>query len=421
MRQTVHIVGAGLAGLAAAVSLSGSGWRVVVYDSAPQAGGRCRSYFDTTLGMTIDNGNHLLLSGNHAALSFLRRIGSEHSLQAEPCADFAFVDGATGQRWTLRLNRGRIPSWIFDPRRRVPGSVASDYLWLLPLFVARAGRVGDVIRTSGPVYDRFVRPLLLAALNIDPATASARLASAVVRGTIGGGGHACRPLIARAGLSAALVDPALRFIETHDGEISMGRRLRAFDFGDARVTRLNFSDGITEIAREDAVILAVPPTVAAELVPGLTVPTQFCAIVNVHFRVDPPSGMTAMVGVLNATTEWIFAFPGRLAVTVSDADRLLDLPRETIAEMTWKEVSAVARLDAVMPRWQVVRERRATFAATAEQDMLRPSAPTAYTNLVLAGDWTATGLPATIEGAIRSGQRAAELVSHPSSPTALWQ
>ena len=116
-----------------------------------------------------------------------------------------------------------------------------------------------------------------------------------------------------------------------------------------------------------------------------------------------------MIGVLNATVEWIFAFPGRLSVTISGADRLLDLSREELAAMIWREVAQVAGITAGLPPWQVVRERRATFAATPEQDAKRPAAATKFRNLYLAGDWTDTGLPATIEGAIRSGNRAAEL------------
>jgi uncharacterized protein with NAD-binding domain and iron-sulfur cluster len=107
--------------------------------------------------------------------------------------------------------------------------------------------------------------------------------------------------------------------------------------------------------------------------------------------------------------EWLFAFPDRLSVTISAADRLLDTSREELAEQIWREVCAIARIDSALPRWQIVRERRATFAATPAQDAKRPKPETAYRNLWLAGDWTATGLPATIESAIRSGHKAAQL------------
>jgi hypothetical protein len=145
--------------------------------------------------------------------------------------------------------------------------------------------------------------------------------------------------------------------------------------------------------------------------PDLTAPTEFRAIVNAHFRIAPPAGLPPMIGVINGLTEWIFAFPDRLSVTISGADRLLDTPREELASLIWRDVARVAGLPEPIPPWQIVRERRATFAATPEQDARRPGPHTPLTNLVLAGDWTATGLPATIEGAIRSGNRAAEAIA----------
>ena len=117
-----------------------------------------------------------------------------------------------------------------------------------------------------------------------------------------------------------------------------------------------------------------------------------------------------MTGVIGGTAEWVFAFSDRLSVTVSGADAIVDQDRETLANLLWRDVAAVHGLGPDLPRWQIVKERRATFAATPEQARLRPPAVTRWPNLFLAGDWTDTGLPATIEGAIRSGGKAAELV-----------
>jgi hypothetical protein len=160
------------------------------------------------------------------------------------------------------------------------------------------------------------------------------------------------------------------------------------------------------------VILAVPPYTATALVPGLQAPTEFRAIINAHFRIEPAPYQPAILGLVNGTAEWVFAFPGRVATTTSASDRLLDTPRDALARTIWSEVAAATGLPPELPPWQIVRERRATFAATPEQDALRPGANTRFSNLLLAGDWINTGLPATIESAIRSGRRAADLVAH---------
>ena len=200
MARTVHIIGAGLAGLAAAVRLAESPAKVVVHEATAYPGGRCRSYFDRTIGMTIDNGNHLVLSGNHDVLGFAQAIGSASGLVGPATAEFPFVDLKSNERWTLRINDG-LPWWIFDASRRVPGTRLGEYLRLARLlWVPGDAAVEQVIDCSGPLYDRLVHPLLLAALNIEPRVGSAALASAVVRETLLRGGKACRPLIARDGL-----------------------------------------------------------------------------------------------------------------------------------------------------------------------------------------------------------------------------
>ncbi len=408
----VHIIGAGLAGLSAALKLSARGDDVIVHEATAFAGGRCRSYHDASVGMTIDNGNHLLLSGNRAALDFLREVGAADRLIGPPSAEFQFFDLASAQRWTLRMNDGRVPWWIFDAARRVPGTHALDYLALARLLWPPAGKtVGEIVPIKGPLYWRLVEPLLLAALNIDPPHGSAKLAAAVIRETLAAGGRACRPLVARDGLSATLIEPALAMLQRRGAQVRLEHQLRALRFGTQRVDALDFGGETVALAESDAVILAVPPYAAASLIRGLEVPTEFRAIVNAHFRIDPPADQPPILGVINGTVEWIFAFPGRMSVTISAGDRLVDTPREELAKTIWAEVASVTGLPPDLPPWQIVRERRATFAATPAQDLKRPDAATTWRNLVLAGDWTDTGLPATIEGAIRSGNRAAELIA----------
>ena len=411
MQKSVHIIGAGISGLAAAVRLANADYKVHLHEATQQPGGRCRSYFDAATGLTIDNGNHLLLSGNHHAVAYAGSIGTEAGLVGPSRAQFPFFDLKTGQRWQLDLGDSRLPLWVFDQARRVPDTGLLDYLALMPLLWAGQGRrVGDTIPCEGTLYQRLVQPLLLAALNVDPPEGSAGLAGAVVRETLLAGGQACRPLIAREGLSAVLVEPAIRLLQNKGASITFGHELREFAMSADRISALKFGDDDLALGPDAAVVMAVPPRPAASLLPGLTTPSKFRAIVNAHFRFDPPSDMPAITGVVGGLVEWLFAFPQRLSVTVSNADRLVDMPREELAQAIWRDICRVAGVAGELPPWQIVRERRATFEATPEQNALRPGAVTGWKNLFLAGDWTDTGLPATIEGSVRSGNRAAGLV-----------
>jgi squalene-associated FAD-dependent desaturase len=411
MPKSVHIIGAGISGLSAAVRLANAGYTVQVHEATQQTGGRCRSYFDAATNLTIDNGNHLLLSGNRHARAYARSIGTEAGLVGPQRAQFPFVDLATGRRWQLDLGEGRLPLWVFDAARRVPDTGLRDYLALMPLIWAGPGKlVGDTIPCEGTLYQRLVQPLLLAALNVDPPEGSAGLAGAIVRETLLAGGQACRPLIAREGLSAVLVEPALKLLQQKGASVRLGHELRGLDMSEDRIHGLNFGDDAIALAPDDAVVLAVPPRPAVSLLPGLKTPTKFRAIVNAHFRFDPPHGLPPIMGVVGGLVEWLFSFPQRLSITISNGDRLVDMPREELAQALWRDICKAAGIAAELPPWQIVRERRATFEATPEQNALRPGAVTACKNLFLAGDWTDTGLPATIEGSVRSGDRAADLV-----------
>jgi hydroxysqualene dehydroxylase len=407
----VHVVGAGLAGLAAAIRLAADGRSVQLYEAAPHGGGRCRSYFDAELGWRIDNGNHLLLTGNRAALEYLKRIGALGTVDNSADAVFPFVDAATKERWAVRPNRGILPWWILRPAARIPGTRALDYLSALGLVRADpSATVATVLGQCQMLFRRFWEPLAVAALNTSAEQASARMFWRILVETLGRGAVACRPLLPRLGLSETFVEPALARLRLLGADIRFGARLKALTFEPGRVSGLQFDTGCVRLGGGDGVILAIPATVAARLVPALIVPDRYSPIVNAHFRCDAPAGAPPFVGVVGGAAEWIFCKRGVLSVTVSAADRLVDCAAGELQELFWRDVCLAYGLpESPVPPARIVKERRATFLASPEQLDRRPGPETQWRNLLLAGDYVDTGLPATIEGAIRSGFAAALL------------
>lgn len=358
--MTVHVVGAGIAGLSAAVALLEAGVDVRVHEAAPVPGGRCRTYHDPQLDRRIDTGTHLLLGANRRALAYLDRLGARDRMIEMAPAAYPFIDLESGRRWTVRPT---------------PGGLISAF-----------------------------RPVALAALNTEPGEASWRgLASVFGRLTTE---RACRAWIARTGIGDALVEPAAARL---GDRLVCGRRLARVEIGGGRAQALTFAADRIDLGNDDRVILALPPTAAAPLLPGLAVPSESRAIVNAHFGVVARALTPRLIGLTGGLAQWALWRGDVISATVSAADRLLADPPEALAARFWPEMACAFDLAEPMPPWRIVKERRATIAATPAMERLRPPARTSLANLVLAGDWIRTGLPGTLEGAIRSGEAAVRL------------
>jgi len=395
---TTHVIGAGLAGLAAALSAKGP---VVVHEAAVVPGGRARALPDGT-----DNGTHALLGANRAALDFLRGLDAlKDWVEPEP-EGLPVLDMADGRARRVALSP---LGWARAARR--PDGATPGAVWAL----ARLAGPGDV--AVGPALARhpaflrgFVEPLVIAALNTPVAEASSRRLAAVLRrvGTPG----AARLLVARRGLGPDLVAPAVEALRARGVPVRHGARLRALRIGaDERVEALDFGEETVTLGRDDSVILAPPPWEAARLLPGLRVPEAHAPILNLHFDHASP-GPVRFLGLLGGLCQWVLVRPGAVAVTVSAADAEAQESGADLAPRAWAEIRALAAAFGLPGEWpedappcRAIKERRAT-------PRHRPGDPPpppvrVLPNLALAGDWMEPVLPATIDAAIRSGQRAA--------------
>ncbi|HJO69282.1 MAG TPA: hydroxysqualene dehydroxylase HpnE [Rhodospirillales bacterium] len=405
----VHVVGAGLAGLSCAVALVRAGRPVVLHEAAGHAGGRCRSFLDPTLGRGIDNGNHLVLSGNARVNDYLAHIGAADKLSGPETAEFPFMDLASGARWFVRPGRGPIPVWLMSPSRRPPGIRFGDVLDALKLARAQPGAtVADCLDTERPVFQRFWAPLATAVLNARPEEGSAPLLWTTVRDTFARGEAACRPRMAQAGLSETFVDPAIAFLEGSGCAVRFNDRIRSVGVDGNRIAELEFASGPVPLGEGESAVLALPPSGLASVIQEIEVPRASRAIVNGHFRLPRPVLDSRILGLVGGLSQWLFVRADIASVTISAADHLLDTPPEALAARMWPEVARALSLgEPPLPGYRIVKERRATFAQVPDELARRAPARTRWRNLALAGDWTDTGLPATLEGAIASGNAAA--------------
>ncbi|MHA1114022.1 MAG: hydroxysqualene dehydroxylase HpnE [Alphaproteobacteria bacterium] len=414
--KPVHIVGAGLAGLSAAMELAESGRKVTLHEAAAFAGGRCRSWHDRRLDAVIDNGSHMLLGLNRAVHGWLAALGTRDTLVTRRPAAFPFVDLGDGVRWRLRPNRGPLPWWSLVPDRRIPDTRWIDYVRDLAALLRAdaAATVADCVDLASPLGRRLWAPLATAILNTPPEAAAARLLRPILLPMIRRGEAAWRPSLLTTGLSQAFVDPALARLRGLGVEVRFRRRLAALDRDDHLVRELRFADGERIATAGSAVLLALPARDAGALAPDIDPPRATHAIVNGHFRLPEGARLPepGFLGIVGGMAQWLFWRDGVVSATVSAADALLDRPRDSLATALWSDAARALDLPPTLPpAWRILKERNATVAQTPENLARRNGPATKLANLSLAGDWTDPVLPATIEAALTSGSRAAARIA----------
>lgn len=438
MSQRVVIIGAGFAGLSAAVWLAEAGFTVLVLERRGHLGGRAYSFQDPATGDVVDNGQHLFMGCYDNTIAFLEKIGCLNRLkfQAVPRVDFLDLDG---QPATFACPNLPAPLHALAGLFRMQGLNLSEKLRTLKVGRAirrRENGTGDAFTVSqwldrlgqsDRIKRRFWYPMMIATLNEDPELASAKMMKAVLREAFGSGFSGSRIGIARVGLSDLYTDGARRYIESLGGNVRTTAEVSRIGLTGQAVTHLELKSG--ETIKADYFVSAIPPAPLSQVLPeplrsgelASAALLESSPIVSINLWFDEEVMDCEFVGLLGTRCQWAFnkslilerrGGSNQVAVVISAARHYVDWPREELTRM------ALSDLQSVMPKARtarlvhstIVKERDATLSHTVESDRLRPDAKTSVRNFVLAGDWIDTGLPATIESAVLSGRNAANLV-----------
>jgi len=430
------VVGGGFAGISAAVEMARLGARVVLLEARGRAGGRASSHADPESGETLDNGQHVLLGSYTATLKLLRLLGTERLVSFQKRLTITSLEPG-GRVVRLACPPLPAPAHLIAGLLTLKGLTLADKLALLRSAPSLMRLSGDGLTVEGwldrlgqteNLRERFWRPIALAALNEDTRVAGASLLTAVLAEAFGGRASASAIGIPRAGLSDLYVAPAARYLSERGGELRTGAPATALHTEGGRVKAVELRT--EERVPCDTLVLAAPHSATRKLLPPDLLNSDprlsrldelgSSPIVSVNIWFDRPVTTLGFFGLLGSPIQFVFnkcvlwdqeiARGGYLACVVSAASALASSTNEEITRVAPEEIVRYipeARA-ARTTRTMVVREKQATFSGRPDVLSLRPPAQTAIPNLALAGDWTDTGLPGTIEGAVRSGLRAAQ-------------
>ena len=441
----VIVIGAGWAGLTAAVELSSRGARVLVLEARPQLGGRATAFQDRVTGERVDNGQHVLFGCYRQTFRFLSAIGADRNVRLQPGLDVVLVD-REGRRTRLESSPAPAPLNVLGAVLDWDALGLVDRIAVLriahPMRLAqRQARGDETVRATSPgetvenwlihngqtprLRELLWEPLALAALNQAPRHAAAPAFARVLAELFGSHQQDSALGIPTQPLDRLYAIPAREFIEAHGGEVRVGAPARARLRGgtatgvDIRGEQLGSRVVISAVPWFSLSSLFPDPRERpAALVPILAAADAMASspIVTVNLWLDRPVLDVPFVGLPGRTMHWVFdkraawgAEVSHLALVSSGADSVVSRPNDDLVGMAQREL-----LDALpearrarLTHATVVREKRATFSLAPGQPA-RPGTRTPVPGFYLAGDWIDTGLPGTIESAVTSGYWAAE-------------
>ncbi|MGA3285882.1 MAG: hydroxysqualene dehydroxylase HpnE [Bacteroidota bacterium] len=459
-KLSVIIIGGGLSGLSTAVELCARGHRTLVLEQHLHAGGRTYSFIDAATGDSIDNGQHLMMGCYHATRRYMRFIGTEYLTLLQPGLRIEFLHPCKS---SLRLACPplRAPLHVLGGLMRFKGIPLKNRLEMLrvakQLFYTSLSKEQELDKLNveewlmklgqSDLSRKFLWDVItIGALNNHPKNVSALMLFRVLRAAFLGKREYSSFLLPRAGLSDVLVNPAVEFIRRNGGEVLLGTEISKVHFEDEKIVSVSTHEG--KEFRAQVFLSAVPWFVFERLLSNSgirsklvmkTPSREICdldrfkpsSIISIQLWFDRIIMEEEFAALVDTRVQWVFDKSWKfrrhmgpealkqqkekgqhLSLVISDAQEFIKMNKEELIVIAMEDLLRVLpkTKDAKVLHSLVIKEKRATFTPSPGLEAMRPLPETAFSNLFLAGDWTNTGLPATIEGAVLSGKKAAELI-----------
>ncbi len=424
MQKKVIVIGGGFAGLSAAAYLAKNKFKVTLLEASPKLGGRAYSFLDKETNTIIDNGQHILMGCYHHTLDFFSLIGATENFYFQKRLEVNFV-----KEGFQILPLSGVP--LFHPLNLIIGLLnfgaveLSDRVSLLKVFLKlpfySSYKFSEMTvkewlkdeKQSQAVQDSFWKIIAVGALNTSIEKASAKMFIDILKQIFLSGSKSANIVLPKFGLSESYCLSAEKFILNNGGEIFLSETVEEIISSENRVAEIQSSKkGYHDF---DYVISAIP---AYSLNKILTDSNDFkfpeikySSILNIHLWLKENLIPAGFFGLINSPLHWVFNKGTHLNIVISDADELVNKSDEELIIMVKDELQKFFLLNPVLiSSYQIIKEKRATFIPSIDIIDKRPAQETQIKNLVLAGDWVDTGLPSTIESAVKSGRLAADII-----------
>ncbi len=421
------IIGGGLSGISSAVFLSKNNHNVQLIEASPKLGGRAYSFQDKTTKDIIDNGQHILVGAYKTSFELLKIIGTENLPYYQKKLNATYITKG-GNRFSLKTPH------TFYPLNLLQAILGFDLLSFnerigIVKIISKLFFINEKTLASKTVLEwlrennqsensikSFWELLTVSTLNTSIDEASSLMFAKVLKEIFLNGNKASTIVLPKYGLSELFCDPAEKYLKDREAEVSLSEKVLAIETDGRKVTKVKTDK--REITDFDFVISAIPNYSLQKLMPelpfinSLNQNIELSPIITIHLWLSKNILDEKFYGLIDSKIHWVYKNRDHISVVISSAEEIVEFDSKEIYKICIEELKIYFPKfkNVEVKNYKVLKEKRATFKSTPKSDVVRSKIKSPYKNFLLAGDWTNTKLPATIEGAILSGKAAVEKI-----------